>query len=304
MSDPRPEYLIDAEEITGKGYPSVSIEPPRKVTERNGGELEEKSIPAWIKFSTAFKEELKDIPGVALKVWIYIALSVNYNGTAFPGIRTIAKAVNLSHQTVIDAIAKLEELNLLSVRRGERRYNLYDVSNDYVTIGRGNEPVKNLDRSDGMSQENGPMSQVLPPNESTPLDSNKKEQEDNKRKGTSPKKELPPGSDPSWLIAAGATSEEVHTAAHSGDAVEAVLLKFDIGLKCNLPRTGAWQDFAKWAARQTSPTIDAWLEWYRSDKFRANNGWRMTPEKIKMSWPAAITDASAAIPTDGGGLYV
>lgn len=98
--------------------------------------------------------------------------------------------------------------------------------------------------------------------------------------------------DPGFLMAAGASSEEVYSAVHSGDAVEEALVKFDVGLKCNLPRTGVWQDFAKWAMKQTGPALEEWIAWYKLDKFRSDNGWRMTPEKIKISWPQAKSDTT------------
>ncbi len=151
-------YVSDAVAMLGAGYASIEIEPPRRTMKRSGrGEFEEVENPAWIKFSTAFKNELPDIDGNALKVWIFIALSVNYKGDAFPGIQTIAKAIGLSHTTVISHIKSLEELGILSVRRGERRVNIYNVADDYVKIGHG-EPVKKLESSDATSKENVPTS--------------------------------------------------------------------------------------------------------------------------------------------------
>ena len=111
--------LKDAKEMMGKGYPTVKIEPPRSVMERREGEFEEIKHPAWIKFSTAFKAELKDIHPNALKVWIYIALSVNYNGVAFPGIRTIAEYVGVSTPTVVKAIKDTRIFGLIEVARLE-----------------------------------------------------------------------------------------------------------------------------------------------------------------------------------------
>jgi hypothetical protein len=219
--------LKSALEMIGKGYPSFKIEPPRKIIEGDFGNIEEKERPAYIKFSTAFKNRLENISGTALKVWIYISLSVNYDGIAYPGIRTIAKYIGMSHQSVLSAIKELEKLGLLSVNRGVRKFNIYSVSSDYVTIGKGKEPVKKLDSSNVMSQENKSMSQIYTPNESSGLDLNKKEQElnknktnsfENKNESTLPSKKslnhlekhtLPAGSDLGWMIAAGVKSDEI-----------------------------------------------------------------------------------------------
>jgi DNA-binding transcriptional regulator GbsR (MarR family) len=163
MSEDNAEYVTDASIMLGAGYASVKIEPPRKVLERSGrGEFTEVDNPAWIKFSTAFKYELPDIDGNALKVWIYIALSVNYKGEAFPAIQTIAKSIGLSHTTVIAHIKNLEAMGLLTVKRGERRVNIYNIADDYVKIGRG-EPVKKLDSSPQTSTDIVPTSKENSP---------------------------------------------------------------------------------------------------------------------------------------------
>lgn len=174
----RTEYITDALEMMGTGYdhPSVTIEPPRRTMERRPrGEFQEVISPAWVKFSTAFKSELPDISGRALKTWIFIALSVNYEGKAFPAINTIAKGTGASHQTVIDAIKELEEMGLLTVNRDNGRHNLYKLSDDYIKIGRG-EPVKILDGLRDTDIEKQPTSLISPPNQSSGLESNKKNQ--------------------------------------------------------------------------------------------------------------------------------
>jgi DnaD/phage-associated family protein len=163
------EEIEEGLDMLGKGYehPSIVIERPRVVAEKQPtGEFVERTIPAYVKFSTAFKDELKNISGSALKVWTYIILSINEQGIAFPGIRTIAEDVGLSHQTVITAINELEAAKLLSVVRGERRVNLYQPSDEFVAIF--NKDPKS------MSQKIGTVKKL----ESSPLDSNKTDVKD------------------------------------------------------------------------------------------------------------------------------
>lgn len=180
--------LTDALEMMGKGYnePATVIEPPRKTLRRKKGEdFEEHESPAWIKFSTAFKDELPEIGGNALKVWIYIALSVNYHGEAFPGIMTIAKGIGLSHPTVIDAIHELEALNMLTVRRENRKANIYSISNEYVAVGR-TQLVKKFAQSEGTMKEGDETMQISGANYETRIESNKRELEVNKNGADAP----------------------------------------------------------------------------------------------------------------------
>ncbi len=137
---------MSAKENTNKtGYvnPSVVIEPPRRVIERRNGEFLETEEPAWVKLSTGFKDELAVIDESALKVWLYIALSINrHDGRARPGVRTIAANTNLSPNTVTAAIKRLEEqYGLLVVNREDRKYNIYEPL-AYISAGKGNPASK------------------------------------------------------------------------------------------------------------------------------------------------------------------
>ena len=209
MSEQKAEYKVkdnimdelkEANELI-KRYPSVTIEPPRKTLERHDGTyFDEVKHPAWIKFSTAFKREMKDIKPNALKVWIFISLSVDYNGVAYPGIRTIADNIGVSHQTVITAIEELEKIGLLSVTRGLKKHNFYHVSDDFVTIGTGKEPVQKFDSS-------GTMSQIYTPDESSPLDLNKKELEQDSSESL--KKDIASKGGFDWQVRGGVPSEEI-----------------------------------------------------------------------------------------------
>lgn len=154
------EYITDALEMLGAGHqPPAIIEQPRsRMVLRET--LGEEWTVAWVKLSTAFKPHIKNLRGAPLAVWLYISLSINEKGVAFPGIRTIAEDTGYSHQGVLDAIAILEEKGYLNVRRGERRFNLYEP--EFAAIGKTNEPSETV-----KSVESTQLSQVLPPNEST-----------------------------------------------------------------------------------------------------------------------------------------
>jgi hypothetical protein len=122
------EEVQDAIDMLGAGYQesSVEIEAPRTVIRRTNGRLEKVEQQAFIKLSTSFKTELTNISSDALKVWIFIALSINRETEiAYPGLRTISKSVNLAVNTVQKALKELEKLNLLIVDRESYRFNIY-----------------------------------------------------------------------------------------------------------------------------------------------------------------------------------
>jgi hypothetical protein len=121
--------------------------------------------------STAFKPHIKELRGAPLAVWLFISLSIDKSGKAFPGIRTMANQLGYSHQGVLDAIETLERKGYLGVLRGEKRYNIYQP--EFAAIGRGKEPVNSLDSSDNESTFS-PNESTFSPNESSPLDSNKR----------------------------------------------------------------------------------------------------------------------------------
>ena len=131
--------LEDAVTMLGKVYeePAVRIEPVRTVIERRNGRMEEVERAAFVKISTAFKPEMKNIDEIALKVWLYIALSVNRNsGKANPGLRTIAENCGFAVNTVRAAVDRLEnKYNLLIVYRNEKKYNIYEPAS-YVSANK------------------------------------------------------------------------------------------------------------------------------------------------------------------------
>jgi DnaD/phage-associated family protein len=124
--------------MLGKGYedqPSVVVEPPRRRLERRGKQMTEVEEAAYVKFSTEFKAELADLDVYALKVFIYIGLSINFEtGAAYPGVRKIAKETKMNKDTVAKAVEELEEKGFLRVQRRDGSSNIYKPE-CYVAIG-------------------------------------------------------------------------------------------------------------------------------------------------------------------------
>lgn len=151
------EEIKDAAEMMGwTDHPTIEIEKPRDVVERRGGKLIETERPAFVKIYTSFKAEMKEIDEIALKVWLYIALSVNREtNEAHPGLRTIAEDTGFAVNTVRSAIERLEtRYNLLDVERGNRKYNRY-FPVDYVSVRR--KETVSPDDTDGKTVSDDPQ---------------------------------------------------------------------------------------------------------------------------------------------------
>jgi hypothetical protein len=147
MSEQQAAYNIQDEagealEILGKGYdnkPAFEIGLPSKIIRESGGDVYEVSEGVWIKLSTSFLKVLKQLKGAKLSVWIAVTLRIDERGNSHPSIETIMNDTGLSNREVIDTIRELEEIQLLTVRRGERRYNIYHTEG-YAAFGHS-EPV-------------------------------------------------------------------------------------------------------------------------------------------------------------------
>lgn len=153
----QPNYVTDAMSMLGSGYenPAIEIEAPRTVTERRDGKLVEADRPAFVKIYTNFKGELKNIDPDALKVWLFIALSVNrYSGEAHPGLRAISEGVGLAVNTVRAAVGRLDaEYRLLQVQKEDGKSNKYYPS-DYVsaskdTVSRHDTVIETVSKNNG-----------------------------------------------------------------------------------------------------------------------------------------------------------
>jgi Predicted transcriptional regulators len=140
--------------------PSITVEPPKRTTQRRGRKMVEVEEPAFVKFYTDFKAELADLDVYALKVFIYIGLSIGFeNGEAWPGIRKIAKETGMDKDTAAKAIDELESKGFLSVYRREGVSNIYKP-NHYFAIGGTVPSGRTVDKgpSDGPSDENAELS--------------------------------------------------------------------------------------------------------------------------------------------------
>jgi DnaD/phage-associated family protein len=159
------EEIEEGLAMIGKGYedqPSVVVEPPRRRIERRGKEMLEVEEAAYVKFSTEFKAELADLDVYALKVFIYIGLSINFeSGTAYPGVRKIAKETGMNKDTVGKAIEELESKGFLQVRRKDGSSNIYKPECYFAigeTVPSGRTPPELSGVGVKLSDENGQLS--------------------------------------------------------------------------------------------------------------------------------------------------
>lgn len=278
MSEDQSDYITEAIEMMGKGYDPAAIieQPTKKLVLRES--LGEEWTVAWVKLSTAFKPHIKELHGSPLAVWLFISLSINKNGIAFPGIRTIAEQTGYSHQGILDAIQKLEEKGYLKVRRGERRYNIYEP--EFAAIGKVNEPSGTVNLLDS-----NPMSQLLEPdestfsaNESSPLDSNKK----NKNKQD--------------MIDSLLAMSEFKGAKREA-RINSILSYFGERFRIN-SETKKWKEFAKFVDdRQMNfgEDVKIFVAWLYSQKGFDLQFW--PPSKMQEFWPAAFTAEEPTVVT-------
>ena len=124
--------FMDTEEITLKeieeanelikGIPVVEIQPPATQLIRNDrGDYYRGESPAWIKLSTAFRDDLSKLKGCKLAVFICACLHISERGDSFPAMRTICNETGYELAAVGRAIRELESMGMMKVdrRRGE-----------------------------------------------------------------------------------------------------------------------------------------------------------------------------------------
>lgn len=151
----------EARALMGWDGPAVEIEAPQTVSERRGGKWIESDRPAFVKIYTSFKQEMKDIDPDALKVWLFIALSVNrYSGEAHPGLRAISDGVGMAVNTVRAAVERLEmDYKLLQVEKEEGKTNKY-FPVDYVSAVRETVSPRDTVQNGTVSNSSGTVSKM------------------------------------------------------------------------------------------------------------------------------------------------
>lgn len=250
------DEIKDAMEMLGAGYdhPSLEIHHSETVIRRRGQKLIEEVIPAFIKISTNFKSELHDIDANALKVWLYIALSINRNTEqAHPGIRTLADACNLDKDTVSRAIKRLEALGLLKVDRDKTKYNIYEIpeyvsANKTVPIeGTITKTVPTEAKTVPIQSETVPTSWGLNQiNQREPdliATTSKEKESKTSRFSDATRQNIIERGDPAWSIMVGTSSEEIAAQNQKVLAAKEATDCFERELSFNpLP----WDSNAKW----------------------------------------------------------
>jgi biotin operon repressor len=265
-------------------------------------ELSEEWTVAWIKLSTAFKPHIKRLRGAPLAVWLYISLSIDADGNAFPGIRTIADETGYSHQAVIDAIKYLEEQGYLSVKRGERRYNIYKP--EFAAIGKTNEPtetVKKLDSSETTNQvstsdessgvdSSEQKSQLLQPDESSfsPKESSGVDLNKINQINQNPAKtDFPEQQKRGDLV--DAYLDFMHSPGLKRQVrIDAILSYLSVQFGVNT-ETKRWQEFAKFVDNRQQnhgESVEVFVKWLKSQPGFDMSFW--SPQRMAEHWPRAF----------------
>lgn len=276
MTKQKPLYEVEdstenALEMMGKGYdhPSLEIIPQQTVIRRRGWGMQEEVIPAFVKISTAFKKELELINGDALKVWLFIALSINRNTeAAHPGVRTIAKACKVGINQVTAHVKHLEELGLLTVNREDRKYNIYQIP-DYVSANSVTPQV-----TDMKTVTSKPETVTLKHESVTPVSDLTREPElINHKRG-----DLIDG------------LQDLYNMPGAKKSIRLDGIKSMIGERLRINPTGRkWEEFCRYAddrMQQDGQDLKIFLDWLTSQKGFEIQYW--PPDKMRVMWPQAF----------------
>ena len=284
----------EALEMLGKGYehPAVIITPPTIEIAMGDepGFIQTKS-PAFVKMSTAFKKHMKKLKGARLAIWLYIALSINDQGTAYPGIEAIMRDTGFSNREVIDSIREIEALGYLTVKRRPGYSSLYRVV-DFVAIGKDNNPTSEVTSPVKKSAEAVKKSAITHDETSLKPDSiNQIFKPDYEQKFSKSK----PSPSKKGDLVDGLMFYSEQAKARGEDAIEKVLNALERLLHRNIQRSGQWQDLARWMLkRKESEPYQRWAEWYMADAFQAKTSWRLTPDQVRACWPQAFAEPESA----------
>jgi len=276
MSEQKAEYKVDqsimddlkeANELM-KRYPSVTIEPPVTVISRRNGRFVQEDKPAFVKISTDFKKEMAGIDEISLKVWLFIALSVNRNtGKAFPGLRTIATGTGFAVNTVRSAIERLEsKYNLLTVERDTARYNIYEP---LAFVSANHAPISGVSPHDTPIETVSVESETVSPNAQTVsarVILNQSNQINNISKKENLKKEITSKGGLDWQVLAGVPSEEIAALDKQFAATKERTDEYERVM--NYPAL-SWgskdlEPLSKFLAKQTLEDIRRFAEWSKN----------------------------------------
>ena len=123
-----PDDMIDdtRDALEMMGIPLIQFEAPSRQAVRTKKGIQVVATPGWIKFAIAFRNELPNMKGADLAVFMCICLHVNTDKEAWPSLTTICKEINKSRATVVEAIKRLSITGLLEISRpGKHRSNTY-----------------------------------------------------------------------------------------------------------------------------------------------------------------------------------
>jgi hypothetical protein len=104
---------------------------------------EKKLSPAhyYIRIRTAFRQRaVRELAGPPLSVFLILAMHLDGDGVASPGVETIMRETGYSRRAVCSALAKLVNLGLISQRGCRHRAIAYAV-NAYAWFGAGEAPA-------------------------------------------------------------------------------------------------------------------------------------------------------------------
>jgi len=290
MSEEQTEYITEALELL-QGVTTLEISSPEKVIERRDGQLVEVERSAFVKIYTSFKRELKTLSGDELKVWLYLALSINrYSKAANPGLRKIAEDTGLAVNTVRGIVERLESSHLLDVERAEGRGNQYRPA-DYASVSKFDTVPQTVSNSGPtVSNSGGTVSTLRGKNAQL-------EELDTTR--------VPDNYPIDWYIQHGLPIPP-HLIDQNQMAQNAVNeFESKLGFS-SLPwdSTAEWQKFKKWVIATYSGRLTAWEDYsdWRKAKGKydamSNKQIRMNPSVfMDTGWPSFL--ASSAMYDDG-----
>jgi len=95
----------------------------------------------YIKLKVAFRRRaLRELKGAPLSTFLCLALHVDRDGVAYPGVQTIMQETGYSRSVVCNALAELVRLGLVTKRSAQRGTDEY-VLNGYAWFGQQPAPA-------------------------------------------------------------------------------------------------------------------------------------------------------------------